>query len=743
MSLLLDFETRSTIDLRKTGVYVYAEHPTTDVWCAAYAVDDGPIEMWTPGQPVPGPIMDAVLSGEDIIAHNAQFERLIWRDIMTPRYGWPKPALSQWVCTMAMAYAMSLPGSLENAAAAVGLDVAKDMAGHRLMMQMARPRRIGGGIAKCRRCDGWGAVDGEMDYHGPCTECHGRGEAEYDDVPVWWDDDDRKQRLFAYCRQDVEVERQLEKRLVRLRPEEQRVWMLDQLINDRGVHIDADLCLSAKKIVQNVTKKLDRRMAEVTDGAITACSQVQNLIAWLKGQGVDTDSVAKAQLEDLLAREDLTPAARHALELRREAAKTSTAKINAMLTRRQADGRARGNLQYHGAGTGRWAARGIQLQNLPRPDKSREKEAPLQAAIDAISTGSAVQLEMLYDRPLSVVSDVIRSMVTAGPGNRLWVRDFSNIEGRVVAWLAGQNDKLERFRAFDTLVTDDRGTVVLNAKGEPKRRGPDLYLVAAAGIFGCSPEEAGPHRQIGKVAELALGFQGGVRAFAKMATTYGLKIGEHFDTIHGVMGGRVQALAEDAWEPRGQKDGLTHDTWVAAEMVKIAWRDRHPKIVDLWNGLEEAAIHAVENPGQITSYGKISYRKAGSFLWCRLPSGRCLCYPYAQIVQKTTPWGSKAKAIRYKCVDQFTRRWDWKDFYGGLATENVTQAVARDVMVEAMLRVEAEDYPIVLTVHDEVVAERADGDPERFTALMEALPAWAKGLPVSAAGYEAERYRKG
>lgn len=327
----VDFETRSVCDLKKQGAYAYVLHPTTTPWCMAYAFDDGPVELWTPGEPCPPSVAEHIAAGGEISAWNANFERLVWKAIMGPRYGWPVPRLEQFRCVMAQAFAMALPGSLDAAGAALGLDVQKDAAGHRLMLQMAKPRRMDG------------------------------------DTPVWWDGADRLRRLYDYCITDVRTEREADKRLMRLRPSELALYHLDQRINDRGVFVDQRLCVAAKKVIRTTTEKLDAEMKRVTGGVVERCSNATVLVNWLKQRGLDTASVAKDQLADLLIRDDLADDVRRALELRQEAAKASTAKVDAMLCRTNGDGRMRGNLQFHGAGTGRWAARGAQLQNLPRP----------------------------------------------------------------------------------------------------------------------------------------------------------------------------------------------------------------------------------------------------------------------------------------------------------------------------------------------------------------------------------------
>lgn len=655
-TLHIDFETRSVVDLKKAGVYVYAADKTTDVWCAAYCVDDGDIDLWTPDEPCPEYVRLAVEHNWTIVAHNANFERIIWRELMAKRYGWPQPKLTQWRCTMAMALAMGLPGSLENAAAAVGLEARKDMDGHSTMMRMAKPRR---------------ARKGELP-----------------DGLYWFDDEERKQKLYAYCRNDVAVERELERRLLPLRPSEQQMWWLDQVINDRGVHVDVPLCAAALKVVEQAADWLDQEMSDVTRGAVSACSNVGEIKAWLRDNGCpDVDSIAKGAIDDLLARRDLSPAVRRVLELRREAAKASVAKIAALLNGRSADSRARGLLQYHAASPGRWAGRRFQPQNIKRPDLE-----DVDGVIAAVRTGCAETVQLLFGEPLSAVGDTLRGMISAAPGNKIVAADFSNIEGRMQAWFGGEAWKLDAFRAFDA------GT------------GHDLYKIAYARSFGIQPGDVDkPQRQIGKVMELALGYAGGVGAFQKMAAGYGVEVSEH-----------------------------------RADELKTLWREAHPGIVNYWFELERAAVAAVQNPGRVFTVGKVAFKVSGSFCFMRLPSGRCICYPYPKVEDVLAPWGKWKPTFTYMGVDSYTRKWVRCQAHGGVLFNNVVQGAARDIEAEAMVRVERAGYPVVLSVHDEVVAEpRIDfGSAEHFEKLMVTLPAWAEGLPVAASAWEGPRYRK-
>lgn len=695
----IDFETRSVLDLTRVGVHVYAVHPSTGIWCMAWAFGDEEPELWWPVMAPPSRLLGHVRSGGKLKAWNAQFERIMWRCVLTPQYGFPEPRLEQYICTMCEAYAMSFPGKLEWSAAALSTPEQKDAAGYRLMMQMCRPRRI-----------------------------------EPDGTIVWWDDAEKKRALGEYCKQDVRAERSIGKQLLPIPTDEQELYWLDQRVNDRGVRIDVELCQQAKKIVAVATEKLDAELRDITDGDVSAVSNVQQLVAWLKRQGVDTDSVAKNAIEELLVRDDLPPTAARALEIRKQGAKTSTAKIDAMLTRRNSDGRMRGNLQYHGAGTGRWAARGAQLQNLPRPELIKDDdpvvlEAKWRTAIEALQGADPVLIEMLYGPPLTVVADTIRGMIVAEDGSTFTVADLAGIEGRGTAWIAGEAWKLDAYRRFDA------------------GQGPDSYLVAAAGIYGCAVADAKPHRQVGKVAELALGYQGGPRAFAKMAKDYRVKLEPLFAGLWERADADRRGRVEQAWHDRGKATGIEPKAWAAAEIIKLAWREKHPRIVAGWDGLEEAAVKAVMAPGTICQFGYVKYLVNGSFLWCLLPSGRTICYPFPKLVDREMKYGrlKDLPAIRYMATNQFTKKWERKAFYGGLAMENVVQAISRDIMVGGMRRVEALRYWIVLTIHDEIVSEHqiGHGSVDEFIAAMTAGEAWSQGFPIAAAGWRGPRYRKG
>lgn len=707
--LHIDFETRSAADLKEVGLDNYARDPSTDVWCMAYCVADGPVHVWTPD--IRG--SDAVLyvqTGSLVVAHNAAFELAIWNNVMVPRYGWPELKPEQCECTQAMAYAMALPGSLERAAAAVGIKQQKDMAGHRLMLKMCRPK------ASHKSLDG----NKNLDIH------------------EWHDGPEDLRRLYDYCKQDVEVERELHKRLVPLSAKERKVFLLDHKINRRGIQVDLPAVKAASEMVLHEQDRLNQAIREATDNFVGFTTEVARITKWVRDRGVAIDGLAKADVLDALDGE-LPDDVRDVLNIRKEAGRSSTAKLNRILTRAGDDGRVRGIFQYHGAGTGRWAGRDIQPHNFPRPTLTPEE---VDAAIARLVAGDRDGVDLLYGPPTSVVADCLRGMITAAPGHDLLAGDFANIEGRMLAWLAGEEWKLRAFRDFDA------GT------------GPDIYKLTYSKSFSVPINEVTKEqRQIGKVMELALGYQGGVGAFQTMAGTYGVQLvtaqeaKEAFDGARAC-GGSVWDSVEDC------RRALEH---YRADHLKTLWREAHPATVKFWYAIEDAAKEACLNPGRLFQVRDVKYKKVGSFLWCGLPSGRAICYPYPKIIEIDTPWGEKKDALTYmtvvsssaakkeKIIPDPAAQGDWQRVatYGGKLVENITQACARDVLADAMLRLDDAGFDIVLHVHDEIVIEapamEASGvDHERtaFESRMASAPTWATGLPIAVETWRGKRYRK-
>lgn len=642
-ALSIDFETRSMIDLRRTGVYPYAEHPSTDLWCMAYAFGDEEPALWLPGQPLPQRIVDHIAAGGELRAWNAQFERVMWNTVGVRKHGFPVAPLEQFVDTAAEAAAMALPRTLAQAAQVLGVRAQKDDAGHRLMLQMCRPRSV-----------------------------NAKG------VPAWWDVPEKVARLGIYCLQDVRTERDVAKVLRRLGPTERAVYLLDQRYNDRGVLLDSELALAARSLAEIELDRQNALVYEATDGRVESVTRVARLKEWLGERGLEAPSLNKAALRELLT-EDLPSDVQAALMARAEAAKASVAKIDAMLRCRSADGRMRGMLLYHGAGTGRWSGRLVQPQNFPRPELQDDQIEP---TIQAVLDGAP--------QSLATISSLLRSMLIAAPGCEFVCADFTGIELRVLAWVAGQHDLVEKLR-----------------------RGEKLYHQMGSTIFGCAPTEIikpSPEYTVAKNTVLGCGFGMGHKKFRSQ-----LK----------------------------EKEGIEVSEELATRAVD-AYRSDYPAIPQFWHDINAAALSAVGSPGEIFTSGPVKYTKRGGYLWSILPSGRPLAYAQPKIVDRETPWGELRPAVEFSGVNGYTRRWERMSLYGGLLTENVVQAIARDLLAEAMLRAEARGYTGLLTVHDEILSEVPEGfgSVKEFEGIMSELPAWAHGCPVAAEGWRGRRYRK-
>ena len=400
-----DFETRSTCDLLAAGAWRYAADPSTEVLCCAYAVDDEPVQLWAPGNPIPLEFVEAAAGPNWLIAsHNNQFELAIETHVLRPRVGWPLIPLERRRCSMAAALASALPGSLEGAVAALRLPHRKDADGHRVMKQMAKPQKGAG----------------------------------------WIDGPERRERLHRYCVADVEAERGLFHAVRPLSPEEQALWVLDAEINARGFHVDVELARAAQKIVRQEQAAIDAEISELTNGAITKAGQVGKIQAFVHERGHQLKGLTKRSVSAVLAREEPAEDVRRLLELRSEGARASVRKLElALLAGADIDGRLRGTLKYWGAATGRWSGRGFQPQNLKRPEGG-----DLDAAVNAVLSRNLDRVREL-GAPLSIVGDISRSMICAPPGHVLFAADFSTVESRILAWLAGENWKLANFREFD------------------------------------------------------------------------------------------------------------------------------------------------------------------------------------------------------------------------------------------------------------------------------------------------------
>lgn len=659
MRLSIDFETRSKcILVGKTGrgLYAYAEDPTTDVFCCAVKRDDekpavwiGPsFRHWLKGKDhgleeiTDSEFLHLIEKADEIHAFNAQFERVIYKEVLQKRFGFPELPFEIWRCTAAKAAYFSLPRSLGNACEAIDLSQQKDKAGGKIMMKMTNPNKRTG---------------------------------------KWHEDPDDFISLLQYCVQDVEAEYELDQALPEIPKEEIRMYHLDQKINDRGIYVDLEAVNNLIWKVEEKERRLMLQIQELTRGRITSTRQIDATKQWLSEQGVELDNLQRETVKDALAKGEVPFVVEQLLNTRQALAKASVAKLNTMKRWACKDSRIRGTLHFYGANTGRWAGRGIQPQNYPR-DSFKEEDI-----LNVLELG-VTEVDAKYECTMQAASKCLRGMLCAAPGKQLVCADFSAIEARVLAWLAGEEKALKAFR-----------------------EGLDLYVVTASSIYR-RPYEAitKEQRLIGKVAVLALGYQGWLGAFESMAGVYGVKIPEE----------------------------------QATDIIQ-KWRAANNKIVEFWYGVQEAALQAVKTE-KVFSYGRIKYGIRGRFLHCRLPSGRLLSYcdPGTEVIK--TKYGVEKEVVTFMGWDAVQNRWCKQYTYGGKLTENIVQAAARDLLRDALFRAETAGFNTVLHVHDEILTEEKASDPGRdfgtLESVMAEVPKWAEGCPIGAEGWEGQRYRK-
>jgi DNA polymerase len=704
----MDFETRSTVDLRKTGLYRYAEDETTSVWGFSYSWGDGKIYDWEFGDFFPLGVINHIIDKRMVTGHNVTFERIIWNKVLRRYNDLPQMTIEQTDCTMARAYAVALPGDLDSLSTVLNLKEKKDREGHNLMLKMSKPKKI-----------------------------------ESDGTIIWHTDKEMIERLAAYRAQDVRAEIELDKVLPPLTEKEKELWILDQQINDRGVLFDIPLAMAAADVAIVAKRDVDRRVLRLTKGEVKKVSEVSKLVDWLNSKGIETEKIRKGDQIDLMLIADLfgDQDAHSAIELRREGSKTSTAKYARMQACACEDNRIRGMLQYHGASTGRWGGRLVQPQNFPRVDAERDG-ATVELTVMALSqTLPAVKQDELINiatgASLPALSKSLRGMIIAKPGKRLLGGDFSNIEGRINTWIAGEAWKNTAFRDYD------------------KGVGPDLYKLAYAKSFGVSVDSVTKsQRQIGKVQELALGYQGGVGAFLTMTQTYEMKIAPIVEAVR-------KATTSDEWEAMRKryekavdKKGLFIDHWIALKIVVTNWRKAHPNIVQGWWDLQDAALLAVDSPGNVYQLfnNRVSYLCANGWLYCRLPSGRCLHYCNPSIKEEIVTLVNKEgeeyervqRQVRFYGVDSVTKQWTAQHLYGGSQCENVVSGTARCFLDHAMKRLDKRGYPIILTIHDEILSEAplGFGSEEEFNNIMSEPPWFALDMPLTVKTFEDVRYSK-
>ncbi|CDH22402.1 putative DNA polymerase from bacteriophage origin [Xenorhabdus bovienii str. kraussei Becker Underwood] len=651
----------------------------------AWAVNNNPVQVWdvTSGNAMPE-ILKQALSNPDAIlfAHNSHFDRTVLNHT-----GF-KTELSRWRDTMVQALTHGLPGALGALGDVLGIsaDKAKDKEGKSLIQLFCKPRPKNVAIRRAT------------------SKTH----------PEEW------QRFIAYAGLDIEAMREVHKRLPKwnYQGDELALWHRDQQINDRGVCMDVELAKSAIDAVEQEQKLLAARTQEMTDGEVQAATQRDAMLKHITSAfGVILPDMQKSTLERRIADPDLPAPLRELLSIRLQASTTSTSKYKALMNGVSEDGRLRGTLQFCGASrTGRWAGRLFQPQNLPRPTLPQDV---IDTGIEALKAGCA---DLLYDDIMQLTSSAVRGVIIAPAGKKLVVSDLSNIEGRMLAWLAGELWKLQAFRDNDAGI------------------GADLYKLAYARAFNIEPDEVTKdQRQIGKVMELGLGYGGGVAAFVTFALTYALDLDELATAALPSIPVPVQREAM-SWYKKSveqkQTYGLSEKVFITCDSLKRMWRNAHTATVPFWYELEEAVKWAINFPSTTIPCRKLRVRRDGAWLRVVLPSGRAVCYPSPRLDDGQ---------ISYMGTNPYSRKWQRLKTYGGKLVENVTQAAARDVLAGNMPRIEEAGYAIVLTVRDEVLTEAPDTPDythEHLSTLLATNPDWALDLPLNAGGFEAHRYRK-
>lgn len=635
----IDFETRSIIDLPDRGLDVYANDPSTEVLCVAFGTTPEGVKVSTPQNPSTNqlwPLMQHVSKGGKIAAWNAAFEYAIWNCVCVPKYGWPELKLEQCIDTMAMSAACNAPQSLGDAAMFFDSTYKKDPIGERLIKKLCKPHKDG-----------------------------------------FINDPELLKQLFDYCVTDVKTEIALQGHLRALSAIEQDIWTLTMRINLRGVPTSIVEVENAVKAVIHAQNEIDRACF-----GIAGCkpSERAKLLKWLNDHGAEMTDMTAETVTKMLQRNNLPDVIKTVLELRQNGSQTSVAKYAKILDI-QRGGRIRNTLVYHGASTGRWSSRGgLNLQNIARPTISDDEIAKAIPRVFEAGQGTMDEL-----------SSLVRAAIKAPEGKTFVDVDFSSIENRVAAWIAGQTDKVEMFRA-----------------------GMDEYKVFASEALYRVPYEevTKEQRQISKSAVLGSMFGQGAKGLITYADSMGVKL--------------TEAQSKNAVE---------------------SYRAAYPKVKNLWAMCEAAAVDAIQNPGVAkVANSKIKLKVVRDALWMQLPSGRLICWQQPLVEMVMTPWGQEKLGVTVFSQNTYTRKWGRNSLIGSSLFQSAVQGTARDFLAFAMLRLEDAGYSVVNSIHDEVLllVDEANGETalDDVVRIMTTPPDWAPDFPLAAEGWYGKRYRK-
>jgi DNA polymerase bacteriophage-type len=677
--LWLDIETRSSVPI-KQGISRYATDAEVIMW--QWAIDDGVVHVFD-GPRIPVDLTNAAQQADEIWAHGAEFETTVLATVPV----WPKVPQSKWRCTTALARMHGLPGGLDKLCQIFKIDAdeAKDKRGRELIQLFCIPRK-----------------DGKYNDH----HSHPKEWAEFRE----------------YGASDVTGMRAVWRQCPKWNatPRMWAIWHLDQRMNARGVAVDLKLAQGAVDATKAAKKRMAKRTMELTEDIVESTTQRDRLMRYMETYGVSLPDLTADTVERRLEDESLPEHIKELLRVRQQASKASTAKYQRALNQ-HVGGRLRNLLVFCGAArTGRWAGRTLQPQNLPRP---KHEQWDIDHAIKRFSDGTIEQYAV--DEVLGLASSALRGLIIAGPGRKLVVSDLANIEGRYMAWVAGELWKLEAFASFD------------------RKEGPDLYKVAYARAFNVDPNDIAdddPRRQIGKVMELALQYYGGVGAFCAMAETYGLRLEDLARSAWGAIPNPVKAEARTAWTravKRKKTYALDERTWTVCHALVLMWRAAHPAICAFWEQLDTACKMATKNIGKEYKVGQyIKVDRLGNWLRIKLPSGRYLNYP----APRGDDWTSS-----FMGVDPYTKQWKRLSTYSGKRAENIVQGGSADIIMDGLLAADEAGYNPVLSVHDEAITEPPD--EEQYTdvglsGILTGSSLWAGGIPLSAKGFSNVRYRK-
>lgn len=645
--LSCDIETFSDVDLIRCGVYKYADSPNFEMLLFAYAVDDGDVHIIdiAGGEELPEEIIQAIKSDTVVkTAYNAQFERVcLSRYLKLPEGEYLNP--QSWYCTAVQAAELALPLSLADVGSVLGLERQKMTEGKELIKYFCVP---------CKPTKS----NGNRTRNRPCH-----------DINKW-------ETFKKYCMRDVDVERQIADKLKMypISDEEHRLYVLDQIINDRGVLVDSELAEQAVKLNSIQTAVAVEQAYMIT--GLENPNSVTQLKQWLKEKGVEIESLSKKSVKSLADETDGDVS--EMLKLRLLMAKTSVKKYEAVIRSVCSDNRVHGMMRFCGANrTGRWSGNILQPQNLPQnhlPD--------LTLARDIVKDGDFEMLDMMFGNVPNVLSELIRTVLIPKPNHRFIVADFSAIEARVLAWIAGEQWRIDTFK-----------------------NGGDIYCASASKMFKVPVEKHGVNgelRQKGKISELACGYGGSVGALKNMGAVE-----------MGVQENELQGLIND-------------------------WRNANPHIVRFWYEVANAAMKAIKEKTTVP-LGKLVFAYERGILFIRLPSGRRLSYIKPRI--GTNRFGGDS--ITYMGINS-AKKWDRLETFGGKLTENIVQGTARDLLANALINAANAGYDTVFHVHDEIICEVPNGygSVDELCKLMCIKPEWADGLPLNADGFECEYYKK-